>query len=92
MSEEAEPKYVLSEDQPANATAAGGQPQLAQKADSSDVAIPKWPSYTQPMKQYDAIKTELQQVKSEKQHWDKLLKEAEAASKTIKKDDTQAVL
>ena len=83
---------LMTVNQTANATAVAALPLLAQKTDPSEVAIPKWPTYSQPIKQFEAIKKELQQVKSEKQHWDKLLKEAEASSKIIKKDDKQALV
>lgn len=71
MSEENDAKYVLSEDSP--------QSLAQQKTETLESAIPKWPVYNQPVAQYDALKSEFTQVKSQQKHWQSLLKEHTSA-------------
>lgn len=58
LSEEIDDKYVLSEEIPQSLA------QAQQKTESLEAAIPKWPVYGQPVAQFDALKTEFNQVKS----------------------------
>ena len=51
--QDTEPNFYLSVDSSAN------KQQLTQKMESADTSIPKWPSYGQPVQQFDVIKAEL---------------------------------